>query len=420
MCGILRLYPLCGRERSNHMPQHKTTKRAASGMGSIRKTQRIVNGKIYTYYEARYTVGFHPGTGKQIQKSITGKTQKEVSQKLKAIESSLDTGNYIEPCKMSVSEWLDSWVSGYLRNLKPLTEKTYSDQVTLHLKPGLGAVKLKDLDAHTIQTFYNSLSANGLAPKTVKNIHGVLHSALQQAVSNGYIQRNPADACKLPKVTRPEIKPLEPHELKQLLCQAGHDAYSNLFIVAMFTGMRQGELLGLAWDAVDFKNGTITIRQQLQCKDGSYFLESPKNGKIRTVLPAQIVMDALEKEKAQQLRAKESAGSTWTNPYNLVFTDQIGKHLVRRTVVKHFKKLMSQANLSSSTRFHDLRHSFAVTSLSSGDDIKTVQANLGHASAQFTLDVYGHVTKKMQKDSAERIQLFYEQLQMLDTPENTQ
>lgn len=109
------------------MPQHKTTKRAASGMGSIRKTQRIVNGKVYTYYEARYTVGFHPGTGKQIQKSITGKTQKEVSQKLKAIESSLDTGNYIEPCKMSVSEWLDSWVSGYLRNLKPLTEKTYSD-----------------------------------------------------------------------------------------------------------------------------------------------------------------------------------------------------------------------------------------------------------------------------------------------------
>ena len=193
-----------------------------------------------------------------------------------------------------------------------------------------------------------------------------------------------------------------------------------LYTVAMFTGMRQGELLGLAWDAVDFKNGTITIRQQLQCKDGSYFLESPKNGKIRTVLPAQIVMDALEKEKAQQLRAKESAGSTWTNPYNLVFTDQIGKHLVRRTVVKHFKKLMSQANLSSSTRFHDLRHSFAVTSLSSGDDIKTVQANLGHASAQFTLDVYGHVTKKMQKDSAERIQLFYEQLQMLDTPEKTQ
>lgn len=107
------------------MPQHKTTKRAASGMGSIRKTQRIVNGKVYTYYEARYTVGFHPGTGKQIQKSITGKTQKEVSQKLKAIESSLDTGNYIEPCKMSVSEWLDLWVSGYLRNLKPLTEKTY-------------------------------------------------------------------------------------------------------------------------------------------------------------------------------------------------------------------------------------------------------------------------------------------------------
>lgn len=392
------------------MPQSKA-KRAASGMGSIRKKQRTLNGKTYTYYEAHYTLGFHPETGKQIQRTITGKTQKEVSQKLKEISLSIDFGTYKEPCRLKVGEWLDTWQKEYLSNVKPLTERTYSEQIRRHIKPALGAAKLEDLDTHTIQLFYNSLTADGLSPKTVKNIHGILHTSLQQAIANGYIQRNPTEACRLPKVTRPNIQPLEPAEIARMLQEAENDAYCNLFIVAIFTGMRQGELLGLSWDAIDFDSGVITVKQQLQCKDGTYFLETPKNSKHRSILPASIVVDALRKEQEKQAMNRISAGTAWSNSWNLVFTDALGKNLVRRTVVKHFKKLMARSGISTVTRFHDLRHSFAVTSLYAGDDIKTVQANLGHATAQFTLDVYGHVTQKMRQESANRMQAFYEHLQ---------
>ena len=389
------------------MPQ---SKKSTSGMGSIRKITKISKGKEYTYYEARFTEGFDPGTGKQIQRSISGKSKKEVAQKLKAATAAIDAGNYKAPCKMTVAQWLDIWVSEYLNSVKPLTKHNYNKQVQKHFKPAFGAVRMDALDTHTIQRFYNSLSASGLSPKTVKNLHGILHCALQQAIACDYLSRNPADACKLPKVTKPEIKPLEPDEIARLLREAEADDYCNLFIMAMFTGMRQGELLGLAWECVNFKSGIITVKQQLQCKDGNYFLETPKSGKNRTILPAPIVMDALRNQLERQRKEQEQAGEMWDNQFNLVFTDALGKYLVRRTVVKHFKKISQRAGISDDARFHDLRHSFAVSSLYAGDDIKTVQANLGHATAQFTLDVYGHVTQKMRQDSANRMQRFYEQL----------
>ena len=389
------------------MPQ---SKKSTSGMGSIRKVTKVVKGKEYTYYEARYTEGFDPRTGKQIQRSITDKSKKVVAQKLKAAVAAIDAGTYKAPCKMTVAQWLDIWVAEYLNSVKPLTKHNYNKQVQKHLKPALGAARLEALDTHTIQRFYNSLIASGLSPKTVKNVHGILHCALQQAIACDYIYRNPADACKLPKVTKPEIKPLEPEEIARLLKEAEQDDYCNLFIVAMFTGMRQGELLGLAWECVDFKSGIITVKQQLQCKDGNYFLETPKSGKNRTILPALIVMDALRNQLERQQKEQGQAGRMWDNQFNLVFTDALGKYLVRRTVVKHFKKISQRAGISDDARFHDLRHSFAVSSLYAGDDIKTVQANLGHATAQFTLDVYGHVTQKMRQDSANRMQKFYEQL----------
>lgn len=379
-------------------------------MGSIRKVTKVVKGKEYTYYEARYTEGFDPRTGKQIQRSISDKSKKVVAQKLKAALAAIDAGTYKAPCKMTVAQWLDIWVAEYLNSVKPLTKHNYNKQVQKHLKPALGQAKLDALDTHTIQRFYNSLIASGLSPKTVKNVHGILHCALQQAIACDYIYRNPADSCKLPKVTKPEIKPLEPEEIARLLKEAEQDDYCNLFIVAMFTGMRQGELLGLAWECVDFQSGIITVKQQLQCKDGNYFLETPKSGKNRTILPAPIVMDALRNQLERQQKEQKHAGEMWDNQFGLVFTDALGKYLVRRTVVKHFKKISQRAGISDDARFHDLRHSFAVSSLYAGDDIKTVQANLGHATAQFTLDVYGHVTQKMRQDSANRMQKFYEQL----------
>lgn len=395
------------------MPQSNSrSKKSAAGIGNIRKKTVIRNGKEYTFWEARYTEGFDPGTGKQVQRSISGKTQKEVRQKLQAATSAIAAGTYVAPCKMTLGEWLDIWKNEYLGSVKPLTVKDYYNQIDNHIKPAMGAVRLDSLETHMIQRFYNTLTDKGgkpLSPKTVKNIHGVLHKALQQAIANGYISQNPAAACILPKIQKPEIKPLEPDEIAVFLKEANKDSYSNLFTVAIFTGMRQGELLGLSWENVDFKNGVIYVKQQLQCKDGEYFFCTPKSGKGRTIAPASVVMDALHQQWRDQRMASMEAGEAWSNPNNLVFTDPMGKNLVRRTVVKHFKSVVQRVGIPDA-RFHDLRHSFAVTSLQAGDDIKTVQANLGHATAAFTLDVYGHVSEKMRSDSATRMQLFYESI----------
>lgn len=390
-------------------------RKAAPGTGNIRKKTVTRKGKQYSYWEARYTEGVDPGTGRQIQRSITGKTQKEVAQKLKAALASLDTGTYIAPSKMTVSEWLDIWTAEYLNGVKPLTADSYKAQIKKHIRPALGAIKLEALNTHTIQGFYNRLAEPAasdekpLSAKSIKNVHGILHKALQQAMANGYIRVNPSDACVLPKVKKAEIKPLEPEQVKVFMKLLPEEEYKNLFTVALFTGMRQSELLGLSWDNIDFENCSINVVQQLQEKHGKYFLSTPKSNKRRTVIVAQFVMDALQDEKKKQTRNRLKYADVYYNPMNLVFTDAIGKNLVHRTVVKHFKKLVMQIGIPDA-RFHDLRHTYAVTALQAGDDIKTVQENLGHATAAFTLDIYAHATQNMKQASASRMENYIKQI----------
>lgn len=174
------------------MPSSK--KKAAAGAGSIRKKTVTCNGKQYTYWEARLTVGFDPGTGKQIQRSITGKTPKEVRQKLNQLATEVDEGTYTEPVKMTVGEWLDIWLDEYLGPVKPRTVQQYHMAVWVHLKPAFGAVKLNALKTADIQRLYTKLQRRErpLSAKSIKNLHGVLHKVLQQALELGYIRSNPS------------------------------------------------------------------------------------------------------------------------------------------------------------------------------------------------------------------------------------
>ena len=382
-------------------------RKAASGSGTIRKKTINRGGKEYTYWEARFTQGYDPGTGKQIQKSITGKTQKEVAKKLKEATAAIDAGTYSAPSKMTVEQWLDIWTAEYLGSVKPRTLDNYKGVVKARIKPGLGAVKLEALTSHTIQSYYNGLSKEGLAPKTVKNIHGILHKALQQAVANGYIRTNPADSCILPRAVRKELKPMDEDMITAFLKAIQGHQYEQLFTVTLFTGMREGESLGLLWDCVDLTKGTITVDKQLQLIRGSkgqYQMVPTKNSKGRTISIAPFVVSALKKVKRKQLENRLRYGELWEDS-GFVFTDDLGNHLSASTVYKSFKAVMVQIG-SPETRFHDLRHSYAVASIKSGDDIKTVQENLGHATAAFTLDVYGHVTEKMKQESAARMEQF--------------
>ena len=395
------------------MPQSKNKNKSPSGMGNIRKKTNTVNGKTYTYYEARYTEGFDPGTGKQIQRSISGKTQKEVAQKLKAALAALDSGTYIAPCKMTVEEWMEIWSKQYLGGVKESTVAAYNATIRTHIKPGIGAIRLDALDTHLVQSFYNGLreptkDREAVSPKTVKNVHGILHKALQQAVANGYIRFNPTNSCILPRIEKKELQPLDEAETKLFLDAVKGHPLELLYTITLFTGMREGEALGLTWDRVDFMRGTILISKQLQKekkKGGEFRLVSLKNDKPRRITPAPWVMQLFRDRKIQQYQHKEKAGAAWSNPMNLVFTNELGGNLIPQTVVRHFKEIVSSIGRPEA-RFHDLRHSYAVASLRSGDDIKTVQGNLGHATAAFTLDVYGHVTNQMQEASAIRMEAY--------------
>lgn len=393
------------------MPRKKNT-RAAQGAGNIRKKTVMRNGKEYTFWEARVTVGCDPGTGKQLRRSFSGKTQKEVREKMQAAAVAVNEGDYFEPSKMTVGKWLDTWTTEYLNSVKPRTVESYKANVKQHIKPAIGALRLSALTAVDVQRLYNNLTnkrtGKPLSAKSKKNIHGTLHKALEKAVSLGYIRHNPADKPDLPKVQKTEIKPLADDEMISFLDVVKGCEYEAVYVTTLFTGMREGEVLGLTWDCIDFKGSTITIKQQLQKvrgTGGEYILAPTKNGKTRIIAPASYVMQILTNQRKAQNEQRLMAGPAWSNPLNLVFTNAFGHNLCAQTVYLHFKKLAAAAGVPAA-RFHDLRHSYAVAALRSGDDIKTVQENLGHHTAAFTLDTYAHVTEKMRQESAQRMDSF--------------
>lgn len=382
----------------------KATKNAKGG-GTIRKRS---DGR----WEARYTLGIDPKTGKQIQKSVYGKTQKEVRQKLTAITAEIDDGTYMEPCRMTLDEWLDIWLRDYLTGVKPSTAYLYQRQAKLYIRPALGSVRLDRLEPHTIQRFYNSLyeERDGKPPlsaKSIKNIHGILHKALQQAVLLNYLRTNPTNACILPKIIKKEIHPMDDRDTARFLEAIKGCRYELLLKVDLFTGLREGELLGLMWDCVDFDKGTILVNKQLhrsQKKGEGYYFSPPKNNKSRTIRPAPYVMTLLRQQKLVQTQMRLAAGPAWQES-GLVFTNEFGRYISLRAVFDCFKRTVRKVSLPN-LRIHDLRHTYAVNSIRAGDDIKTVQSNLGHATAAFTLDVYGHFTDDMRQASSQRMEQF--------------
>ena len=426
------------------MPRKQTMGRAANGNGSIRKKTQIKNGKTYTWYEARITTGYDPNTGKQIQRSVSGKKKEDVAKKIRKLSVEVDEGTYLEPNKMTLAEWLDIWMSDYMGDKKYLTVKNYKSNIETHIKPKLGSVKLQKLVPHMIQRFYNELSDHGcsvpvkdkngnvqkkdgkvvtslnpMAAKTVRNIHGTLNKALSVAVSIGYLRSNPAECVILPRVEKKEIHPLTDEQVKEFLKAASSEDYGIALKVILFTGLRESELLGLTWDSVDFKTGSITISKQLlkrKIEDGGSTLSSTKSGKMRIIKPAPFVMELLAQQYKEQAKQRLQSGNQWQGwqtseeqKTSLVFLTPDGKHLSQTSIRYHFKKVVERIGVPAA-RVHDLRHTFAVLSLQNGDNIKTVQGNLGHATAAFTLDVYGHVSERMKDDSAARMQAYIDNI----------
>lgn len=311
-----------------------------------------------------------------------------------------------------MGQWLDIWQRDYLGAVKPFTVQCYERSVRLYIRPALGAIKLEALDAHTVQQFINELGQPrgekpALSPKTVRNAHGVLHKALQQAVRVGYIRFNPADSCELPRAERKEIKPLDDAAISAFLQAIKGHRFEAIYLTMLFTGLRRGEACGLTWDCVDLERGTILVNKQLQNvpgQPGEFRLVPTKNSKSRTITAAPFVVKLLRRHKTQQTEARLKAGPLWEDS-GFVFCNEIGERISPSTVYHNYKRVVASIGLPEA-RLHDLRHSYAVAALRAGDDIKTVQGNLGHHAAAFTLDVYGHVTEEMKQASADRMEQF--------------
>ncbi len=375
--------------------------RNAKGNGSVRQRE---DGT----WEARCVIA-----GKR--RSFYGKKQSDVLKAMRAAQKAADDGTYLEPVKLTVGKWLMVWPEEYCRpGAKPMTYSTYKSRIETHIIPALGKIRLTALNAMQIQSFYNSLQREkNLSPKTIKNVHGILHKALEVALQLRYVGFNAADACTLPRMEKKEIHPLTETEISAFLAEISKgEPLADLFTVALFSGMREGEICGLSWDSVDFESGTIIVRQQL-CKEkekgGTFYIATTKNDRQRILTVPPFVLEILSKVKRRQSSERFAAGLTWVNEWNLVFTDPLGNHLFPQTVLKRFKAVAKRIGRPDAW-FHDLRHTYAVTALQEGDDVKTVQENLGHATASFTLDVYGHVSEKMKKESADRMEQYFKKI----------
>lgn len=388
------------------MPRKSNT-RAAAGAGTIRQ-------RTDGTWEGRLTVGVDPGTGKPVRKSVYGKTQAEVRKKMTATQRAIDNGTYQATDKTTVSEWLNTWMETFCKaKLKPLTYSSYEVAIRRHIKPAIGALRLQAVRGVHVQKMYNSMSDVGLSPKTIKNAAAILHKAFSVAMKQGMVHVNPCDAAELPKAQRKEIKPLTDAEIPLFLAAIESSSLKNAYALCLFAGLREGECLGLSWDQVNFETKRIIVSQQLQkekCKNARYYIApTTKSGKPREIQPPDIAFQYLKAERRRQSENQLAAGQLWNNPDNLVFTDEFGKHIAIMTFYKRFKKIAASIGRPDA-RPHDLRHTAATVAIASGADVKSVQDLLGHATASFTLNVYAHTSDQMKKDTAARMQSYYDSL----------
>ena len=331
-----------------------------------------------------------------------------------ATQRAIDNGTYQAPDKTTVSQWLDTWMETFCAvKVKPLTFSSYAVAIKNHIKPRLGALRLQAVRGVHVQKLYNRMTADGLSAKTVKNVAAILHKAFSVTVKQGLMQANPCDAAELPKAMHKEITPLTDSEIPLFLKAIKGHPFEGAYALCLFAGLREGECLGLSWDQVNFEARRITISQQLQHekkRSAQYYIApTTKSGKPRQIEPPEIAFQYLRAERKRQTENRLAAGPLWSNPDNLVFTDELGRHLAISTFYKTFKRIVASIGRPDA-RPHDLRHTAATVAIAAGADIKSVQDLLGHATASFTLNVYAHTSDQMKKDTAARMQSYYDNL----------
>jgi integrase len=354
-------------------------------------------------WEARYTIHTVEGPKRKV---LYGRTRAEVSAKLTKAMADRDGGVVFDAGGTTVGDYLDRWLSDSVRGT--VRESTYSRDkylITNHIKPALGRLKLTNLNALHLQGFYRDRLDSGLSGSTVQKMHHVLHKALAQAVKWNFIPRNPADSVKAPTPTPKEQHPLSASEARKLLETAQGDRLEALYVLAVYTGMRRGELLSLKWPDVDLENATVRVRRTLTRTDNGkrFVLGEPKTKKSRrTVRLTLRAVEALKSHRACQAEEKRKVGSLYQDQ-GLVFASESGS-LINPSNLRQrsFIPLLNRAGLPKIT-FHDLRHTCASLLFQKNIHPKLAQDLFGHASVAITLDTYSHMLPGMGSEAADAI-----------------
>lgn len=368
-------------------------------------------GSIYQVkgggYRGAVTIGYN-ANGRPKRKYVTGKTRAEVNRKILTLLNEHQRGMPISTQSTTVAAFLDQWLEQSVKPQKRLsTYETYETVVRVHLKPAIGRHKLDKLTAQQIEAMFAAQQSAGVSGRTRAKIRAVLRAALNQAMRWDLVPRNVASLTDPPKLEPFSGKPLSPSEVTKFLDATSGERFEALFVVAVWLGMRQGELLGLRWQDVDFDAGVIHVVKQLQwagSKPTYPVLVDPKTESSRRRLPMPSpVAIALKRHRRRQLEDQVLAGERWKGAaWGLVFTTTVGTPLDPSSVVKHFRSVLDKAGIER-RRFHDLRHSCATFLTSKNVHPRVIMQIMGHSDIGPSMHLYSHVELNTMKDALDSL-----------------
>lgn len=358
--------------------------------------------------------------GKLIRKSASATTRKEAFKKLSDLKLAYqDNRMNLDYMSATVDEWFTLYINSYMAaKNRANTMRGVQINYDRHIKTHIGAIKLADLTGADLQVMFNKLAnegkhnKDGLSGSTIRRIHNILHQALNQAVAEDIIVKNPSKQVILKKVSKMEYVPYNADELKMLLSAAKYEWLYVAIVTLAFTGIRRSELLGLKWKDIDFDLKTIIVERAYtnqSTKSGQpakYELTPTKTEKSKRIIPmAQLVAEALLQRKRELQILRLKSGNSAFNPDDMVFVTEAGVLINGSQFTQKFQSILKKYGLRK-IRVHDLRHTFASQSLKAGTKIESVRDMLGHSSIQTTLNIYRHVDLEEKQADINRLSEF--------------
>jgi integrase len=339
-------------------------------------------------------MGHDPVTGERRRGTATFRTRKEAESREREWLSQIEKGVVVTATKTTLAAHLRAWLDVVATTVRPTTLAGYRATVEHHLIPRVGGIAVAKITAPQIQATYTAMRADGVGVRTIQLAHLRLRQALDVAVAWNLRVENPCLKVKPPRAPQREMRTWSKEETRRFLAAAQDDVYNPIWLIALTTGLRRGEVLGLRWTDVDLTRATVTVRQCVTLLNNMPHIAPPKTAAgRRTLRLPDAAVDALRVHRDRALLAVKQSGSAWRDDA-LVFASVAGTVIHPRNLVRNYALIVKATGVPR-IRFHDLRHTYATLSLSGGADIKTISSRLGHSSIQVTGDVYAHVTPEM-------------------------